>query len=317
MTSRFVAMLAVLVAVSTAGCAVQSATSRGETAELRRLLIETRRDLEDVRRDQERLRSVVEYLQYAKAPGAQPEPRAGRGVAANNQAPTAWPADPWSRSQAETFGGSAKDFDSVTGAPPGTPQRQAAPEAPAVASQKPSPKPEYGLPLPDRAVGTPPPPSPDPAGIVANVRGSGSWIEPGSTGVEPLAPTVPSSLRGTGFDDGVRALSEEQYDDAIQYFRDFIHGSPTSGYADDAQYWIADSYLRKGLYSNAIKEFNQVVLRYGSSDRSAAALLKLAEVFSKIGDQVDARLSLQKLVKRYPGSSEASQAYRLLEQLGG
>ncbi len=130
-------------------------------------------------------------------------------------------------------------------------------------------------------------------------------------------PTVPTELRGSGYDDAVRSFVEEQYDDAIQYFRDFVHGNSTSPYADDAQYWIGESYLRKGVYQNAIKEFNQVVLRYGSGDRSAPALLKLAKIFSKIGDQVDARLSLQKLVNRYPGTPEAAEATSLLQQMGG
>ena len=154
-------------------------------------------------------------------------------------------------------------------------------------------------------------------GIVAGVRGGGNWVEPGESGLEKDVPHVPVSLRGSGFDDGVRAFVDRNYDDAIQYFRDFIHRSSSSAYADDAQYWIGESYLRKGLYSNAIKEFNQVVLRYGSGDRSAAALLKLAKVFTKIGDGVDARLSLQKLVNRYPGSQEAARANALLQQMGG
>jgi len=46
-------------------------------------------------------------------------------------------------------------------------------------------------------------------------------------------------------------------------------------------------------------------------------LLKLAKIFSKIGDQVDARLSLQKLVNRYPGTPEATEATSLLQQMGG
>jgi len=67
----------------------------------------------------------------------------------------------------------------------------------------------------------------------------------------------------------------------------------------------------------AIKEFNQVVLRYGSGDRGPAALLQLAAIFSKIGDQVDARLSLQKLINRYPRSREAQHARVWLQQMGG
>ena len=106
--------------------------------------------------------------------------------------------------------------------------------------------------------------------IVAGVRGGGSWTEPGHTGVPLAPPTVPTKLRGSNYEEGVRAFNDEHYDDAIQYFRDFIHQDPQSDRADDAQFWIGESYLRKGMHSNAIKEFNQVVLRYSSGDRSAA-----------------------------------------------
>ena len=152
--------------------------------------------------------------------------------------------------------------------------------------------------------------------IIAAVHGAGGGATPGDLPANEI-PTVPTELRGSGYDDAVRSFVEQQYDDSIQYFRDFVHGNSTSPYADDAQYWIGESYLRKGVYQNAIKEFNQVVLRYGSGDRSAPALLKLAKIFSKIGDQVDARLSLQKLVSRYPGTPEATEATALLQQMGG
>lgn len=154
--------------------------------------------------------------------------------------------------------------------------------------------------------------------IVASVRGSGAGTEPTKTPALAMpTPNVPQNLTGTLYDQGVQAFNEGRYDDAIQSFRDYAHQQPQSAYADDAQFLIGESNLRKGQYNNAIKEFNQVVLRYASGDRSAASLLKLAEVFSKMNDQVDARLSLQKLVNRYPGSAEAAQAYKMLQEMGG
>ena len=161
-----------------------------------------------------------------------------------------------------------------------------------------------------------PPAAPAGSDKVASARASASQGAPAAS-VQTAPPVVPQNLSGTKYDQGVRAFNQGQYDDAIQQFRDYIHDEPQSPYADDAQFWIGESSLRKGQYSNAIKEFNQVVLRYASGDRSAASLLKLADVFSRIGDQVDARLSLQKLVNRYPGSAEAAEAYRLLQEMGG
>lgn len=284
---RVIAFLTIGAAGLLSGCApMQGSQSRaGSDQDLRRLVMETRRELDDLRKDQERLRGTVEQLQYASSG------RAPSGAPATTLTPSV-----------------------------------VAPTGSAAASAMPQPPIEPGMPGPVDAATAPPaiavPPPPSPPGVaetdpmIAAVTGSGSGTTPGSIRADEV-PTVPTELRGSGYDDAVRAFVEQQYEDSIQYFRNFIHGNSTSAYADDAQYWIGEAYLRKGMYSNAIKEFNQVVLRYGSGDRAAPALLKLAQVFSKIGDQVDARLSLQKLVNRYPGTPEASEAHRMLQQMGG
>jgi len=290
-------ILVVFAALAASSCTLPAGRPvDADTAELRQMLMETRRDLDEIRRDQDRLRDQIEYLQYSQG---SPPPGA-RGASEGG-----WPADPWGQSGggANNYGAAPAPNDYAAAAPPPGGSR---PGAPLI----------YNDPTkPDRV---PPPAEAAPGGsrIVMGVREGGSWTEPGKIGVDAPNPTVPDALRGSAYEDGVRAFGETHYEDAIQYFRDFIHKNPQSEYADDAQYWVGECYLRKELYSNAIKEFNQVVLRYGSGDRSAAALLKLAEVFSKIGDQVDARLSLQKLVNRYPGSSEAAEAYRLLKEMG-
>jgi tol-pal system protein YbgF len=287
---RVLAFLTIGAAGLLSGCApMQGSQSRASAdQDLRRLVMETRRELEDLRKDQERLRGTVEQLQYASS---------GRAPSAGVPAATAASAGALAGSAAPGMVPQAPVESGVAGAV------DAAAAAPAV-------------PVPE------PPPASPPGAIaatdpmIAAVTGAGSGTTPGSIRADEV-PTVPTELRGSGYDDGVRAFVEQQYEDSIQYFRNFIHGNSTSANADDAQYWIGEAYLRKGMYSNAIKEFNQVVLRYGSGDRAAPALLKLAQVFSKIGDQVDARLSLQKLVNRYPGTPEASEAHRMLQQMGG
>ena len=58
-------------------------------------------------------------------------------------------------------------------------------------------------------------------------------------------------------------------------------------------------------------------INYGSGDRAPAALLRQAEAFRIVGDKVDARLSLQKVINRYPGTGEAAKASRMLSEIGG
>jgi tol-pal system protein YbgF len=276
-------------------CSSGSDKVKHDNDELRRMLVETRTDLEEVKRDQEQLRAKLDYLQYARGTGA-------AGAAAPTPAPAErWPADPWGATDSYPAGRSLNSLE------PGTP----------VPSAPPSMPPPVASPGSDVTASATLPGAP-PASEPARVASAHASASPGAAAAFQTAPpVVPQNLSGTKYDRGVQAFNEGNYDDAVQQFRDYIHDEPQSPYADDAQFWIGESSLRKGQYSNAIKEFNQVVLRYASGDRSAASLLKLADVFSRIGDQVDARLSLQKLVNRYPGSAEAAEAYRLLQEMGG
>jgi len=323
-------MLPVLaLAVIASGCSAGSKDLARENEELRRMLTETRTDLEAVRKDQEQLRSTVEYLQHAKG--------ANQGRETHEPGGARWPADPWA--SPDPFQLPSGDLNSMQPgtAIPGPPQSAedqlgAINSPPLPAESRPQALPPVAAlpPLGPPAMQPPPPAAPQQQvssgsttsgaqgdAIIASVRGSGAAPEPGGLGIQTPPPVVPEALSGSLYDAGVRAFNGGRYDEAVQHFRDYIHKEPQSAQADDAQFWIGESNLRKGQYSNAIKEFNQVVLRYASGDRSAASLLKLAEVFSKIGDQVDARLSLQKLVNRYPGSTEAAEAYRLLQEMGG
>jgi tol-pal system protein YbgF len=113
----------------------------------------------------------------------------------------------------------------------------------------------------------------------------------------------------------LRALNDQQYDKAIQQFRNFQRKYPNSDMADDAQYWIGESYFTQKDYNRAILEFNDV-LKYRRGDKVPAALLRQAQAFLEIGDRTDARLILQKLVNDYPNSEQAREARDRLQALG-
>jgi tol-pal system protein YbgF len=112
-----------------------------------------------------------------------------------------------------------------------------------------------------------------------------------------------------------QALSGQRYNEAIQQFRTFQRKNPASEMADDAQYWIGESYFTRRDYSRAILEFNEV-LKYRKGDRAPAALLRQAEAFVEIGDKTDARLILQKLLNDYPNSRQVKDAREQLQSLG-
>jgi tol-pal system protein YbgF len=112
-----------------------------------------------------------------------------------------------------------------------------------------------------------------------------------------------------------QSLNGQQYDKAIQQFRTFQRKNPNSELADDAQYWIGESYFTRRDYNRAILEYNDV-LKYRKGDKVPAALLRQSQAFVEIGDKTDARLILQKLINDYPNSKQAKDAREKLQNLG-
>jgi tol-pal system protein YbgF len=175
---------------------------------------------------------------------------------------------------------------------------------------------------PPPAVTSEPPPLPKPVEPPAVAR----TAEPPATSPAPPSktPAVPteeprlSKEPQEAQDDyklALRAYNEQQYDKAVQQFRNFQRKYPTSDLADDAQYWIGESYFSQKDYNRAILEFNDV-LKYRRGDKVPAALLRQAQAFLEIGDRTDARLILQKLVNDHPNSEQAKEAKDRLQALG-
>jgi tol-pal system protein YbgF len=322
------------------------------TRELQRVQVRQRRAIEELRVEQERLRAMLEELGYRAessadqvAPVASPAPGvegpgrveslpglaasgpaalgsegsvavegpvAAAGVEATATAAAAAPAGNRGEGLLEWPGLSAPAGWAEPGA-----DKQKAGEAPfgSIAS---SPDVEAGT------AGATAPPADAKAGE-ARAPDASAWgddqADSGGAGFGMSEsswekPRVPSSLRGSDYGKGVELFEAGDSEGAIQAFRNFIHEHSDSSYRDDAQFMIGEACLRQGQYSRAILEYNRVVVSYRSGDRTAAALLRLADAFAAIGDEIDAKLSLQKVVNGYPGSGEANEAWRRLRGQG-
>jgi tol-pal system protein YbgF len=105
------------------------------------------------------------------------------------------------------------------------------------------------------------------------------------------------------------------YPAALKQFKAFLNTYPKSEYADNAQYWIGESYYQQGDYERAILEYEQVVKQYPKGDKVASALLKEGFAFLDLGDRVNAKLLFQKVIKQYPQSPQAEIAAKKLKTL--
>jgi len=103
---------------------------------------------------------------------------------------------------------------------------------------------------------------------------------------------------------------------AVQTLRGYVNRNPKSDVVPYAQFWIGEAYYSQGKFNEAILAYNEVLVGSPKSDRVPAALLRQASAFAELGDKIDARLILQKLISEHPSSPEAARAKRQLMALG-
>ena len=105
----------------------------------------------------------------------------------------------------------------------------------------------------------------------------------------------------------------------IDQFRKFLQTHPASPYADDAAYWMADCYFKRGEYRTAILRFDDVVKRYPKGNKAADALYRQGEALVKSGPAYTkaARQAFEQVISEYPDTPRAAEAKKQIEQLGG
>jgi tol-pal system protein YbgF len=139
--------------------------------------------------------------------------------------------------------------------------------------------------------------------------------ETGTTG--PLPPVGeatlaqdPSSVYYAAYSDYIK----ENFDLAIEGFRQFIRSFPDSGLADNSLYWIGECYYAKKKFQEAINTFNELLSKYKDGDKVPAAILKKGYALIEMGRQGEGIAILKELISRFPLSEEASLAQQKIKE---
>ena len=110
-------------------------------------------------------------------------------------------------------------------------------------------------------------------------------------------------------------LDKEDYENSRIGFEEFIKLYPKSENADNARFWIAESYYREKWYEKAILEYQKVIEKYSKGNKVASSRLKQGFAFANLGEKSNARLILRELIKKHPGTNEAKIAAEKLKTL--
>jgi len=112
-----------------------------------------------------------------------------------------------------------------------------------------------------------------------------------------------------------QAFDQGDFEAARKGFQQFLERYPKLEQADNAQFWVGETYYREKWYEKAILEYQKVIEKFPKGNKVPASLLKQGLAFANLGDKANARLILTELVQKYPRSNEANIAKQQLKGL--
>lgn len=110
-------------------------------------------------------------------------------------------------------------------------------------------------------------------------------------------------------------FGKNSFPEARAAFQKVFDADPSGELADNALFWIGESYYAAGDFPNAMSMYRRVSEEFGDQNKAPDALYKLALTYEKSGDLALARKALQDVIARYPYSSPAASAKAELNRI--
>jgi tol-pal system protein YbgF len=107
-----------------------------------------------------------------------------------------------------------------------------------------------------------------------------------------------------------------QWSLAITGFEAFLKTFPRSEMADDAQFYIGETYYGQNRFADAITAYNQVIQSYPGTNSVPLAYYKRGLAQERLGQTDAARASWEFAAMTYPESDAGRLAKQGLDRLG-
>lgn len=144
-----------------------------------------------------------------------------------------------------------------------------------------------------------------------------------------LAPLEPVQVQLNGKTVTVAPAEKAAFEQALGNFRNgqfatstdqlraFITQYPSSAYLNEARYWLGNSLYGQQRYRDAVQAFQDLIQGAPNAHRIPEAMLGLANCQVELREFKAARVTLQRLIKKYPDSEASTAARDRLAKLHG
>jgi tol-pal system protein YbgF len=150
-------------------------------------------------------------------------------------------------------------------------------------------------------------------------RGAGGEGITGTASAEAAAPPPVKATTDSGeatilYRTAYDHLRGGRYLEAERDLREFVRRFPRHDYADNAQYWLGETFYARKTYHDAATAFRAVVERWPTGNKAPDALLKLGYSLLMLGERDKGQKVLSQVLSHYPNTEAARLADKRLKE---
>ena len=164
---------------------------------------------------------------------------------------------------------------------------------------------------PAPAPATPPATSATPSQATAPSQPAPAPATPSTSEATPPAGIDPFAEQ-QAYQSAFDLLKSGRYEDAAVAFQQVLAEFPAGSYADNAQYWLGETFYITRRFEQAVQEFERLVSTHPTSQKLTHALLKIGYAYDELGNLKEAERVLSELIERHPQSAAAGLARKRL-----
>jgi len=128
-------------------------------------------------------------------------------------------------------------------------------------------------------------------------------------------PTLAGAQLADDYRSAVLLYGRGRVADARRAFQAVYDAAPTGELADNALFWIGETYFAAGDYGTAMRFYRRVTEEFAEQNKAPDALFKTGVALAKTGDLVLARKTFEDVVAKYPYSTSAASAKQELKRI--
>ena len=138
--------------------------------------------------------------------------------------------------------------------------------------------------------------------ITQSIESTGTVVTETFQAEEKILPDVSADKQ---YEFATSLLKVGDYNTAERAFREFVNTHPKNKLAGNAQYWYAETFRIRQLYTDAASAYLEGYQKYPKSEKAPINLLKLGVSLVQIGEKDQGCLMITGVQKQYPKANQS------------